>query len=34
MEIELPPGTVAVQIESGYLLNGKVIRPARVKLSK
>lgn len=34
MEIELPPGTVAVEIESGYLLNGKVVRPARVKLSK
>lgn len=34
MEIELPPGTVAVEIEAGYLLNGKVVRPARVKLVK
>ena len=27
-------GTVAEEIEKGYTLNGKVIRPARVKLSK
>lgn len=27
-------GQVAEEIESGYLLNGKVVRPARVKLSK
>lgn len=27
-------GTVAVEIEAGYRLNGKVVRPARVKLAK
>lgn len=27
-------GQVAEEIESGYLLNGKVVRPARVKLTK
>lgn len=27
-------GTIVEQIEKGYLLNNKVIRPARVKLSK
>lgn len=27
-------GQVAEEIESGYILNGKVVRPARVKLSK
>jgi molecular chaperone GrpE len=32
---ELPqPGTIAAEVESGYMLNGKVVRPARVKLSK
>ncbi len=34
MEIELPPGTIAVEVEAGYLLHGKVVRPARVKLAK
>lgn len=29
-----PPGTVAEEIEPGYRLEGKVVRPARVKLSK
>ncbi len=33
-ESEEPPQTVAEEIESGYRLNGKIIRPARVKLSK
>ncbi len=37
-EIDSPDGgesgTVAVEIEAGYLLNGKVVRPARVKLAK
>jgi len=33
-QVSYPPGTVAVEVEAGYLLNGKVIRPARVKLSK
>jgi molecular chaperone GrpE len=28
------PGTIAVEVESGYMLNGKVVRPARVKLVK
>ena len=30
----LDSGKIAEEIESGYLLNGKVVRPARVKLSK
>ncbi len=29
-----PPGSVAELVSRGYLLNGKVIRPAKVKLSK
>lgn len=33
-ESNRPPQTVAEEIESGYRLNGKIIRPARVKLSK
>jgi molecular chaperone GrpE len=33
-ESEQPPQTVAEEIESGYRLNGKLIRPARVKISK
>ncbi len=32
MESDKEPGTVAVEIEAGYLLSGKVVRPARVKL--
>ncbi len=28
------PGTIAEEVEKGYALNGKVIRPARVNLSK
>lgn len=31
---EEPAGTVVEEIERGYLLGGRVIRPARVKLSK
>lgn len=27
-------GAVAEEIESGYMLNGKVVRPTRIKLSK
>ncbi|MBU6141990.1 nucleotide exchange factor GrpE [Patescibacteria group bacterium] len=34
MESDKPSGTVAAEVEAGYLLNGKVIRPARVKLAK
>lgn len=33
-ESEHPAGSVAEVIENGYLLNGRVVRPARVKLSK
>lgn len=33
-ESEHPPGTVAEEIEPGYRLYDKVLRPARVKLSK
>jgi len=28
------PGSIAHEIESGYTLNGRVVRPARVKLAK
>lgn len=31
---ELPPGSVAEEIEPGYRLFGKVIRPVRVRLAK
>jgi len=31
---ELPPGSVAEEIEPGYRLLGKVVRPARVRLTK
>lgn len=30
----VPPGTVAEEVGAGYLLYGKLVRPARVKLSK
>lgn len=33
-ESEQPPGTIAEQIEPGYKLYDKVLRPARVKISK
>ena len=33
-ESEQPPGTVAEEIEPGYRLYDKIIRPARVKISK
>ncbi len=29
-----PAGTIAMEVERGYLLNGRVVRPARVKLAK
>ncbi len=29
-----PPGTVSSVVGRGYVLNGKVVRPARVKISK
>ncbi len=34
IESENPAGTIVEEAERGYTLNGKVIRPARVKLSK
>ena len=34
VEAEGPPGSVADEIEPGYRLQGKVIRPARVRLIK
>ncbi len=33
-ESEHPPGTVAEEIEPGYKLYDKILRPVRVKLSK
>lgn len=33
-ESEQPPGTIMEEIESGYRLYDKVLRPARVRLSK
>ena len=29
-----PPGTVAEEVSGGYRLHGKILRPARVKISK
>lgn len=34
VESEKPSGTVVEEVEKGYLLNGRVIRPARVKIAK
>ncbi len=34
VEVKAEPGTVIEEIEKGYKLNGKVIRPARVKIAK
>lgn len=36
MEIssESPPGTIVEEIEKGYTLHGRVVRPSRVKISK
>lgn len=31
---ELPPGTVLEELQPAYVLKGKIIRPARVKVSK
>lgn len=30
----IEPGTVILEVEKGYTLNGKLIRPAKVKISK
>lgn len=34
VEADGPPGKIAEEIEPGYLLNGKLIRPARVRITK
>lgn len=34
IESSKPSGAIAEEVERGYLLSGRVIRPARVKLSK
>jgi len=34
VESDKPVGIIVEEIEKGYILNGKVIRPVRVKLSK
>lgn len=34
VESEKPPDTILEEVEAGYLLHGKLIRPARVKVSK
>lgn len=34
VESDKPSDTVVEEVEKGYLLNGKLIRPARVKVSK
>ncbi|MEK7641003.1 MAG: nucleotide exchange factor GrpE [Patescibacteria group bacterium] len=34
VESEHPPGTVAEEVGRGYSLNGKVLRPAKVKIAK
>ena len=34
IESSQPAGTVIEEVEKGYLLNGRVIRPARVKIAK
>lgn len=34
VESSEPPGTVVEEVERGYALNGRVIRPARVKVAK
>lgn len=31
---DYPSGSIAHEIETGYILNGRVVKPARVKLSK
>ncbi len=34
IESDKPSGTVVEEVEKGYLFNGKLIRPARVKVAK
>ena len=33
-ESDKPSGSIVEEVEKGYLLNGKIIRPARVKIAK
>ncbi|KKT22810.1 nucleotide exchange factor GrpE [Candidatus Wolfebacteria bacterium GWA1_42_9] len=34
VESDKPSGTIVEEVEKGYMLNGKLIRPARVKVAK
>ena len=34
VETDKPPGRVAEEVETGYTLHGKVIKPAKVKIAK
>jgi len=34
IELDKPSGTIIEEVERGYLLNGRLIRPARVKVAK
>lgn len=34
MDSSHPPGSVAEEVSRGYMMNGKVIRPAKVRISK
>ncbi len=34
VESEMPEGTIVQEVQKGYLINGKVLRAAKVKLSK
>jgi len=34
IESDKTSGTIVEEVERGYLLNGKLIRPARVKIAK
>lgn len=34
VESDEPAGTIVEEVERGYILNGRVIRPARVKIAK
>ena len=34
IESDKPSGTIIEEVERGYLLNGKLVRPARVKVAK
>jgi molecular chaperone GrpE len=34
VESEYPSGMIAEEVQKGYIMNGRVVRPARVKLAK